>query len=349
MNDEQLNFRISSDEPPSISAAMAASASAPSAEMLDITGRWRARDVSYWAGKWDRLANLVPKFRLEPFKVHPEAPANPYLSAVVRVPLTVTEHPIPVATVSQTYRLAQHHEIVERCFAGLSQVGLNPTKLKCEVGLTQLGEWMNFRAYFPEEYNFIPKDGNTLGLRLECFNSVDGSSRLVILLGWLRFVCSNGLVIGETKAELKDVHDQHLNLDVIPQIIAEGLGKVNADLERLKKWESTAVSADTLKAWANTIVSNTWGKKAACRAYHICLTGHDVEIVDPFAKGEATEKPVAVAEVVPGAANPAQTLYDVSQTLSWLATNRNNTEERVDWQAAIPEMIANLRNTSAAA
>jgi hypothetical protein len=28
------------------------------------------------------------------------------------------------------------------------------------------------------------------------------SSRLVILFGWLRFVCANGLVIGETKIEI---------------------------------------------------------------------------------------------------------------------------------------------------
>ena len=78
-------------------------------------------------------------------------------------------------------------------------------------------------------------------------------------------------------------------------------------------------------------------------------TGRDVEIVDPFAKGEATEKPVILAAEVPGAAKPAQTLYDVSQALSWLATNRNNTEERVDWQAVIPNMIASLRTISRAA
>lgn len=321
----------------------------PFAELLNGTGRWRARAVSYWAGKWSRLSQIVPKFRLEPFRVNPESPANPYMSAVVRTPLTVTENPIPVATVSQTYRLAQHHEVVEHCFRGLRSVGLETDTLKCEVGLTQLGEWMNFRAYFPSSFDYVPGDGHAIGLRLECFNSVDGSSRLQILFGWYRFICSNGIVIGETKAELKDVHDQHLNLDVIPQIIADGFKKVQADLERIKKWESEKISPQALEIWANKEVSATWGKKAACRAYHICLTGHDVEIVDPFAKGEATEKPVKLTDIVPGSASPAQTLYDVSQALSWLATNRNNTEERVDWQAAIPGMIASLRKISNAA
>jgi hypothetical protein len=321
----------------------------PAAELLDGTGRWRARDVTYWSGKWGGLAKLIPKFTLEPFKANPESPANPYMSVVVRTPLNVTENPIPVGTVSQTYQLAQHHDVVERCFKGLAAMDLDPKTLKCEVGLTQLGEWMNFRAYFPEEFDHKPKDGHPIRLRLECFNSVDGSSRLEILFGWYRLICSNGLVIGDTKAELKDVHDQHLNLDGIPQIIANGFKKVQADLNRLKKWQDEKISAEALEKWANKEVTDTWGKKAACRAYHICLTGHDVEIVDPFAKGEASEKPVMLAAEVPGAAKPAQTLYDVSQALSWLATNRNNTEERVDWQAAIPNMIASLRNISRAA
>src|SRR5262245_10621156 len=91
------------------------------------------------------------------------------------------------------------------------------------------GEWMNFRLYFPDEYSHTPSDEQKLNLRLECFNSVDGSSRLVILLGWLRFVCSNGMVIGETKTELRDVHNQHLDLSRIPEIVAEALDKVRGD------------------------------------------------------------------------------------------------------------------------
>ncbi|MBK9494690.1 MAG: DUF932 domain-containing protein [Xanthomonadales bacterium] len=317
-----------------------------SAVLLDGTGRWRARDVSYWAGRWARLERLVPKFTIEPFRVRPDSPANPHIQAVVRQPLTVTEQPIPVGTVSNSYQLAQHHEVVMRCFDGLRLVGVEPASLNCEVGLTPLGEWMNFRAYFPESHNYTPKDGNALGLRLECFNSVDGSSRLVILLGWLRFVCANGLVIGETKAELRDVHDEHLSLDAIPDLVVTGMTAVTADLQRLRSWEAGQVSAEELKRWADGEVSSKWGKKAACRVFHICRTGRDVEIVDPFAKGEATEKPVKPTLDVPGAAAPATTLYEVSQTLSWIATQRSNTEQRVEWQGAIPHLISSLRTES---
>ncbi len=314
-----------------------------SAELLDATGRWRARDVSYWAGRWHRLARLVPTFKIEPFRANPDSPANPHIQAVVRQPLTVAEQPIPVGTVSNSYQLAQHHEVVKRCFDGLRLVGVEAEGLKCEVGLTPLGEWMNFRAYFPDSHNHTPKDGKALGLRLECFNSVDGSSRLVILLGWLRLICSNGLVILETKATLRDVHDEHLNLDAIPEMVVAGMNAVGQDLRRLKGWDATEVHSELLESWANDKVSSKWGKKAACRVFHICRTGRDVEIMDPFAKGEATEKPVKPTADVPGAAKPARTLYDISQALSWIATQRSNTEERVEWQGAIPELIASLR------
>lgn len=318
------------------------------AELLDATGRWRARDVAYWAGRWDRLSRLVPTFSIEPFTVHPDAPANPHIKAVVRQPLTVTEQPIPVGTVSNSYQLAQHHEVVARCFEGLRLVGVDPAAAKCEVGLTPLGEWMNFRAYFPDSHNYTPLDGKPLGLRLECFNSVDGSSRLVILLGWLRLVCLNGLVILETKATLRDVHDEHLNLDAIPEMVVAGMNAVGEDLRRIKGWEAAAVTTSSLRDWANGKLSEKWGKKAACRAFHICSNGRDVEIVDPFAKGDATEKPVKSTVDVPGAARPAKTLYDVSQALSWIATQRSNTEERVEWQGAIPELLSSLRTGTAA-
>jgi hypothetical protein len=89
------------------------------------------------------------------------------------------------------------------CLAGIREHEIDPGLLRREVGLTPLGEWMNFRAYFPETFSHEPRDGNKLALRLECFNSVDGSSRLVILFSWLRLICTNGLMIRETKAALR--------------------------------------------------------------------------------------------------------------------------------------------------
>jgi len=314
-------------------------------ELLDDGGRWKGRDASYWAGRWARLQRLVPTFTIEPFRAQADGPENPHIRAVVRQPLNVTELRIPVGAVSASYGLAQHHDVVSQCLIGLRKVGVEPDHLKCEVGLTPLGEWMNFRAYFPEAFNHTPRDGNPLALRLECFNSVDGSSRLVILLGWFRFVCANGLIIGETKAELRDAHDEHIDLGAIPALIVNGMSEVARSLARMRAWETTRVTPNALEAWVDGPLVSAWGKKAACRVFHICNTGRDVEILDPFAGGDATQKPVRPAREVPGAACPAITAYDISQALSWIATSRNNTEERLAWQGAIPRLIAALTPT----
>lgn len=313
-------------------------------ELTDEKVRWRARDASFMAGRWAALSKRIPRFAVEDFKAAVDGPANPHIRTVVRLPVTVTEQRIPVGVVSNTYQLAQHADVVEMCLEGIRAHQIDPSVLRCEVGLTPLGEWMNFRAYFPESFSHNPSDGNKLALRLECFNSVDGSSRLVILFGWFRFICTNGLIIGETKASLRDTHDENLNLEVIPEIISEGLAKVKADLERLRQWEKSSVVSPKFEGWVDENLAERWGKKAACRILHICRSGADVELLDPFAGGKPSEKQVKVLKPVPGAPKSAKNLYDVCQALSWIATLRNSADERLEWQGHIPGLIENLRD-----
>ena len=50
----------------------------------------------------------------------------------------------------------------------------------------------------------------------------------LILLGWYRFVCSNGLVIGESKIEIKERHKQGLELASIGWRLRQALASVEA-------------------------------------------------------------------------------------------------------------------------
>ena len=269
-------------------------------EPLEESKRWRSRPVKYWGGTWEAVSSQVPRFEIGDFKTEGDSPPNPFLKAVVRVPQTQYERPIPVGVVSNSYGLAQHHEVAEKCFEGIKQAKIDPRGLRCEVGLSELGEWMNLRIYFPPENDFIHRSDDRMKLRVECFNSVDGSRRLVVLLGWMRLACTNGLVIRETKAELTDIHDAKIDLEQIPKMVAEGLKKVRGDKKRMKKWVETPLKDEALVAWSNKDVSEAWGKKAACRVFHICRNGQDVELEDDFAPGEATEKPVRPWRKVPG-------------------------------------------------
>jgi hypothetical protein len=309
---------------------------------------WRSRKVQYYAGDWTSIQTVLPEFELKPFSVGPDEPANPFQQTVMRKPLSAAVRPIPVGVVSHTYSLAPHREVVSLCRNGLIAAGIDPSDLRCEIGVSELGEWMNFRIYLPDSYNFVDAGGHPLGLRLECFNSVDGSSRLVILFGWLRFVCANGLVIGETKVEIKERHGLGLDLDNISKRIRPALEAVVGDRSRMMKWQSQKVAIDAVAGWANDHLSEEWGKQAAARVYHICDSGKEIEIDDLFAPGAATEKPVRYLSPVPGAPERASTKYDVAQAMSFVATQRKNAGERVAWQNIIPHLLERLSASSGA-
>ena len=310
--------------------------------LLPGEAHWQSRKVRYYAGDWATIQTILPEFDLVPFTAGPDEPPNPFLLTVMRKPLSAAERSIPVGVVSHTYSLAPHRDVATLCREGLTDTGIDPKKLRYEVGLSELGEWMNFRIYLEGSYSFTDAHKNKLDLRLECFNSVDGSSRLVILFGWFRFVCSNGLVIGETKIEIKERHGQRLDLASIPARIRPALDAVEADRSKMKDWQIGKVTVAEIASWADDKLSEKWGKKAAARVFHICKSGKDIEFEDPFAPGRATEKPVRYLGRVPGSPERAATKYDVSQALSFVATRRNNTEERVTRQGDIPVLLDRL-------
>lgn len=304
--------------------------------------RWRSRKVSYRKLDFSEILSALPEFDLRPFTAGEGEPSNPYLRTVIRLPLERGDRPIPIGVVSHTYSLASHRDVANVCLNGLKDVGINPADLRYEVGLSELGEWMNLRIYFPADFGFVETQGNKLDLRLECFNSVDGWSRLVVLLGWYRLVCSNGMVIGETKIEIKERHGAGLDLWTIRLRLRPALEAVEGDRARMSRWQQEKVRINEIRTWADNEVSARWGKKAAARVFHICNVGQDVEI-DPFARGTATQKRMHYLGPVPGSPQRAKTMYDVSQSLSFVATHRKNVEERVAWQADIPRLLEQLR------
>ena len=79
---------------------------------------------------------------------------------------------------------------------------------------------------------------------------------------------------------------------------------------------------------------------------HICRSGSDVAFLEPFDAGKPTVRQVRLLNPVPGAREGVKNLYDVSQALSWIATQRNNADKRLEWQGHVPELIENLRRHS---
>lgn len=304
--------------------------------------RWKGRNVISRTGYWSELREDVPSFEMWPYSVGGGATENPYLRSVVRLPLVDSEQPIPVGIVSPGYALVQHRALGDFCVDTLRRLDLFYDRLRCDVELTELGEWMALRFCLGDDFSLTPPDGHSLDLRVEVFNSVDGSSRLLLAMSWFRLVCSNGLTVRDTLTEIADIHDRHLDVGKLDQAIVQGVELAAADREKLLDWFGSRVSQEAQAAWADGALASTWGKKAAARCLHICATGSDGEFVNPFAGGKPSERKLRSTGIVPGAATPATSLYDVSQALSWIATQRLNVEERLGWQTDIPKLIGAL-------
>ena len=120
--------------------------------ILPGEAQWRSRDVRYYAGDWDAIQTVLPEFDLVPFAADQGEPANPYLQTVMRRPLSAAERPIPVGVVSHTYSLAPHRTVAALCREGLLDEGISPDRLRYEVGLSELGEWMNFSILFDDSF-----------------------------------------------------------------------------------------------------------------------------------------------------------------------------------------------------
>lgn len=321
----------------------------PPTSITSERARWRSRKVRYYKGGWDVVEQVLPDFDLRPFTAVPEvgphaapfAPdlgelANPFLQVVTRRPKGALEPPIPVGVVSRAYSLVRHTEIARLCRDGVvDELDVAANDLRYEVGLSALGEWMNFRIYLPRRFDFVDAAGS-LGLRLECFNSVDGSARLAILFGWLRFVCSNGLVIGETRIRIHERHIRGLDLGNIRCRLGAAFESVNADRESMEGWKKAPITTHSMEKWCRGAVTKAWGKKAAFRVEYICKIGCDVEVVHPY------EAPKRVLGRVRGSPERAETKYDAAQALSFVATDRRNADERVAWQEDIPWLVEAL-------
>jgi hypothetical protein len=182
-----------------------------------------------------------------------------------------------------------------------------------------------------------------MDLRLTCLNSVDGGSGLVVLLGWLTKICRNGMVLGDALVDFRTAHAVGLRRDFerIPRLIRDGLSAVDRDVVRLHEWEATSVGNDQLETWVNSEVLKLWGKKAACRVLHICRSGTDVEVTGPF-KGRPADLTVRSTHPVPGSVVPAENLFQVSQAVSWVASQRPNLEERLLWQQKVAVLVDGL-------
>jgi hypothetical protein len=332
----------------------------------DTDENWQSSPITNYSGTIDQIRKYVPEFERRPFALSSnqqlgfESPSqsivsqgvNPWHNIIVRKPLEsdAEETPdIPVGIVSPQYTLLQHRGVIDVIAkAAVKLLNIEPEQIQATMDLTALGERMRFGIYLPEVFNIDNNASDCMKLRLECFNSVEGSTRFWAIVGWLRFVCSNGLIVGNVQTDFRQRHNQKMDIAEISAVLEDGLNKATADKKVFSKWMEHKVSSAQIEDWVNGHVAKQWGVKAAVRAWHITKTGFDVSLADPFEKGKPTEKTVIKEEEVPGSILPSDNVFAVSQTLSWLAKERRDIQEQLLWKQQIPQIVNPLLKQRAA-
>jgi hypothetical protein len=209
-----------------------------------------------------------------------ELGVNSYLDMVYRLPIRQGEKPIPVGVVSKNYRLVDHHQILRTIQQSLTIHGLDLGKVRVVAEWTIHAERAHLSIIFPPETPFsvsMVEDSDEMRFRIELFNSVDGSCRLMAVAGWLRFVCSNGLIIGTALIQLRQQHRQQLEVEEIGRLVGEAIKSAQNDRDRFAHWMSTRLEESALVPWVDEEVRSLWGVRAAVRVLGIATEGWDVE------------------------------------------------------------------------
>ncbi len=266
----------------------------------------------------------------------------------MRLPIGQDTECVPVGVVSRDYALLQHSSVCDEAKKALEDAKIDPAKVSAELRLTELGERMKLSLRLPDNYLFDPGDKFPVTVRLECLNSVDGSTRFRAVMGWFRLVCSNGLTIGITQSESDRRHVGDFQFGDIGNILRGGLGEYKLERDTLIRWQNLEVGPTKLRAWVDTDLRVGWGFKAAARAFHIATSGRDVTVLGPYRGYRPTNVRVETSDAVPGAPEESTSLFDVSQVLAWLAKERADIQEQMDWREQIPSLIAPLGRQASA-
>jgi len=313
------------------------SLTAPSApEAKSVAVHWGGEPAVETFGPLAALISHIPSFDRRPFGV------NPRLDMIVRLPGTAGQLPVPTGVVSKRYVLVQHHEVLDAVGAALSEAGIPPLELPGRLTLNESGARMALRIELPGRFSFEPPDRHPMALTFECFNSVDRTVPLFAVLGWLRFVCANGLVVGTAQARIRQQHRPSLDIGDLEPLLTHGLADAERDRDALAGLMKRRVTAEAVRRWVDGPVAKAWGPTAAARVSAIALQGVDGQPGQPSRSVPPHARTILRPIRVPGAPAPCDNAYALAQALSWVASRRRNVGEQMVWRSRIPELVGQV-------
>ena len=296
---------------------------------------WEGASVEELTGTVDEIFSQIPVFS-HPFSVGDEE--NRFKDEIRREPLRIDEASIPVATVSKTYLLIQHRQVLSSVFRAMKMIDHDISAEPSSLLLSEYGERMQWSCSIPG-VDFDPGDHCPLVLQINCLNSVDTTTVLEISLSWYRLVCGNGLMFSMRDSQLRKRHIQSLHPEDIAACLEDQLKGVPAEKSLFAAWYKSPIEPLALIDWVDGPIAMEWGPHAARRVWNILTQGCDGE-VEQVRGVKPHHLPMTGTTTVPGSRSPVGNLFHVSQALSWIAGTRKTIPERLEYLKAIPRLMS---------
>ena len=309
--------------------------------------KWGGRLVNDYEGNLIEVLDSIPIFEKRPFKIGTSDNKN------FDVVVNTSKGNMPVATVSKSYFLVQHRDILTTIGRAFEKLRYKINETECNLHLTEYGERMWLRIQFLKENIFDPGDGYPLVPQLHVRNSVDGNTPLSFELFWYRLICKNGFMCLDTESRFNKRHTNSLKPELLIKYLDENISKVQQEKEVYTRWKQKELHADTnaeiLRNWIDTVVFDSWNHSYAERVYSIIETGQDVKV--RRSKDKTTEENedsyiirVSLEGNVPGAQS-AENIYDVANALSWVSSHQNSLQNQYKMMQQVPKMLKKLENS----
>jgi len=251
---------------------------------------------------------------------------------VYKVPSSEGQKLIPVGVVSKNYKLVDHDQVLRAIARALSEQDFDLKAFCFRAQWTIHGERAIFSIIFPPERRFsiqVTGEQDEIRFRIEVFNSVEGSYRLIAVAGWLRFVCCNGLILGTAILHLHRQHRQQLQIDELSRLVRESIDSAENDKVTFETWLRELIKPADMGEWVDEDVCSKWGVKAAVRVLSIATHGRDADLRGEIRNRRPSQIETKRLREVPGVTGPAKNAFKSSTFLGGRSTIRNRRGSRV--------------------
>lgn len=165
---------------------------------------------------------------------------------------------------SEHYGVIQNSQLIDAARNAMDTMGIATSGGVQENIIATKGGARMYAMYTFKNMTADRQKGDTMGYRITLKNSFDRSGSASLELGFLRLICTNGMVSLEPEYSLYKKHSLTADLSSIPEILARALASGDKAMGVFNRLEDTAISMEQgLFIIGNLVKAGTFSEKLA--------------------------------------------------------------------------------------